>query len=144
MKSSVSLLKETDSLQRAVLNLRDTLADDAGILRKSIQDWHNEATRFYTWYYRAVQLMTESGFAGLAKFQALCEDDEFSMLDFYTTLVLGKKPADGWRERLYARLSQMHYILGALPIAVKAEDDRDPRGIRPASILDRLGDLSEV
>jgi hypothetical protein len=137
-------MREAEGLQRIVLSLRDSLPEEAVILHKGIHDWHNEADRFYAWYYRAVQLMTESGFAGLAKFQTLCEDGEFSVLDFYTTLALGRKPADGWRDQLYARLSQMHFILGALPVAVKSANERNPRGMRPVSILDRLGDLSEV
>lgn len=144
MRSNVSLMKEADDLQKVVYSLRETFADEAVIQHKTVQDWRSEAGRFYAWYYRAIQLMTESGYAGLDKFQTLCEDDEFSSLDFYTALVLGRKPADGWRDKLHARLTQMHFILGALPVAVKMAQERETRGMRPVSILDRLGDLSEV
>ena len=144
MRSDVSLMKEVDDLQKVALSLRETFVDEAVIQRKNGRDWYQEASRFYEWYYRAIQLMTESGYAGLDKFQTLCEDDEFSSLDFYTALVLGRKPADGWRDKLHARLTQMHFILGALPVAVKTAQERETRGMRPVSILDRLGDLSEV
>ncbi|MBN2466336.1 hypothetical protein JXD38_12015 [candidate division WOR-3 bacterium] len=144
MKSHVSLMREADDLQRTALSLRDTFADEAGILHKSVQDWHNEANRFCAWYYRAVQLMADSGFAGLGKFQALCEGDRFSMLDFYTTLALGGEPEEGWRNKVYPRLSQMHFILGALPAAMRAKAEREARPRSSVSILDRLGDLSEI
>jgi hypothetical protein len=144
MKSPVSLMREADDLQKTALSLRDTFANEAVVLHKGVQDWHNEATRFCAWYYRAVQLMTDTGFAGLGKFQTLCEGDRFSMLDFYTTLALGGNPEEGWHNKVYARLSQMHFILGALPAAVKAKAEREVHSRSGVSILDRLGDLSEV
>jgi hypothetical protein len=144
MKSNVSLVKEADDLQKVALSLRETFVDEAVIQHRRGQDWYDEASRFYAWYYRVVQVMTESGFAGLSKFQALCEDNTFSMLDFYTALVLGRKPEEGWRDELYPRFSQMHFILGALPAAVKSADEREARGVRAVSILDRLGDVSEI
>jgi len=144
MRSNVGLMKEADDLQRVALSIRDTFADEAIVLHKSPQDWHNEANRFCAWYYRAVQLMADSGFAGLGRFQALCEGDEFSILDFYTMLALGGRPEVDWRNKVYLRLSQMYFILGAMPAAVRAKAEREARPHQGVSILDRLGDLSEV
>jgi len=136
------MTNDTDELQKIALSLRETFDDEAVVLPKSRHNWYNEAIRFHAWYYRAVQLMTDSGFVGLEKFKSLCEDDGFSMLDFYTKLADGGQPERGWRDKLLPRLLQMHFMLGALPAAVKA--DAVARAPGRASILDRLGDLEDV
>ncbi len=140
MKSHVHLAKEAEELQKAALGLREAFADEAVIQRRAAQDWFVEATRFHAWYFRAAQLMTDSGFSGLGKFQALCEDDRFSLFDFYTTLALGRKLQEGWREELDSRLLQMHLILGALPVAVGSAAERG--AAHAGNILDRLGEVT--
>jgi len=140
--SQAGLTSDTDDLQKIALSLRETFDDEAVVLPQSGHNWYNEAIRFHAWYYRAVQLMTDSGFVGLEKFKSLCEDGGFSMLDFYTKLADGGQPEPGWRDKLLPRLLQMHFMLGALPDAVKA--DSVVRAPGRASILDRLGDIEEV
>jgi hypothetical protein len=136
------MMSDAEDLQRIALSLRETFDDESIVLPQSRHNWYNEAIRFHAWYYRAVQLMTDSGFVGLEKFKSLCEGDGFSMLDFYTGLADGGQPERGWRDKLLPRLLQMHFMLGALPAAVKVETPTRAPG--RASILDRLGDIGEV
>ena len=142
MSSQDGLTRDSDDLQKIALSLRGTFEDEAVVLPQSGHNWYTEAIRFHAWYYRAVQLMTDSRFVGLDKFQSLCEDKEFSMLDFYTKLADGGQPEAGWRYKLLPRLLQMHFMLGALPGAVKV--DKVVRAPGRANILDQLGNIEEV
>lgn len=137
MMAHERLKKAAAALRTGGQSLIETFEDEAVVRPENQCEWIDITALFFSWYYSAVQVMTECGFGGLDRFQSLCEGDDFSMPRFFTGLVLGRQPEPGWHDKMYPRLWQMYFTVEALPGAmglVMGEEapGSDPKGVQAA------------